>query len=204
MHRGRGLAAFACAAAALVLAACTQSGTATTTSPPTTAATTTSSALTTTTLPPSTTTSSTTTTVGVTTCVRSGLGVETGKSSGAAGTVALGFVVTNISSTACTLQGYPALTLVPKSGSLSAAVSHTGAAPLVTLAAAGEAGFVMQYSDVPVNGQATCPAVVSVEVALPHVSGDPIGVAARFDPCGQPDVTVSGVLSLQQYKALIG
>lgn len=203
MHRGRGLPVALCVAAAVILAACTQSGSTTTTTSPATSSSTTSSS-TTTTVPPSSTTSSTTTTVGVTACVKTGLSVKTGKSSGAAGTIALGFVVSNISATTCTLQGYPTLTLVPKSGTLDPTFTQSGRAPLVTIAASGQAGFVLQYSDVPVDGQTTCPAVVGVDVALPKVSGGPIDVAAHFLPCGQPELTVSGVLSLDQYKALIG
>ncbi len=205
MQRGRGLLFAACAAAALLLAACTQSGSTTTTTSPATSTVPSTTTPTTTTVPPSSsTTSSTTTTVAVTTCVRSGMAVKTGKSSGAAGTIALGFVVTNTSATACTLLGYPVITLVPKSGTLHADFAHSGPAPLVTVGPSGEAGFVIQYSDVPVNGETTCAVVVGVEVALPKVSGSPIDVAAQFRPCGQPQVSVSGVLSLQQYKALIG
>jgi len=147
---------------------------------------------------------STTTTTAVPVCVASTLRIKRGNSSGAAGTIALGFVITNTASSPCTLDGYPAIELVPVAGTLHPLISHTGSASPVSLQGGGGAGFVLEYSDVGVNGQTSCPLISATDVTLPGVVGPPVRVPTRFCPYGQPDVSVSAVLSSVRYDALVG
>lgn len=87
---------------------------------------------------------------------------------------------------------------------MHAVVGHIGSAPLVSLAGGGGAGFALEYSDEAVNGQTSCPRIDDVDVTLPDVVGAPVTVPAHFCPYGQPDVSVSAVLSLGKYRALVG
>ncbi|MGA8681127.1 MAG: DUF4232 domain-containing protein, partial [Acidimicrobiales bacterium] len=130
--------------------------------------------------------------------------IERGRSSGAAGTIALGFVITNTTSTTCKLDGYPKIKLVPVSGTVHPVISHIGAQSRVSLSGGSGAGFVLEYSDVGVNGQTTCPMISATDVTLPHAAGSPIAVSTHFCPYGQPDVSISAVLSPIEYHALIG
>jgi hypothetical protein len=120
------------------------------------------------------------------------------------GTIAIGFVLRNRGTTPCILDGYPTIGLIPKSGSVHAVVTHTGSARAVTIVGGGSAGFVLEYGDVPVDGQTTCLEMMGVDVTLPHSGGPPVTVLAGFSPCGAPDVRVSAVLSTTQYERLVG
>jgi len=120
------------------------------------------------------------------------------------GTIALGFLVTNTASVSCRLDGYPTVALLPVSGTIHAAITHTGSPVPVSVAAGGEAGFVLEYGDEPVNGQASCSTIGAVAVSLPHISGGPVTVATHFCPYGQPNVSISPVLSPSQYQSLVG
>jgi Protein of unknown function (DUF4232) len=150
------------------------------------------------------TSSTTTTTTGMPTCPASALTVKRGGGSGAAGTVAMGFVISNTSATECTLAGFPALSLVPATSARHALIEDFGSAHLVNLAGGGTGGFVLEYSDVPVDGQTNCPTLTGVDVRLPQVSGPAVMVRARFSPCGRPDIRVSAVLSSSHYDAMLG
>jgi len=136
-------------------------------------------------------------------CKGSLLSVARGRSSGAASTIGLGFVVTNGGARTCTLEGYPTIVLVPASGNVHPVFTETGSVAPVHLAAGGKAGFLLEYSDLPVDGQTTCPSVVAVDVTLPRPGGTS-KVAATFSPCGAPDVRLTPVLSEAQYNALVG
>lgn len=149
-------------------------------------------------------TSSTTTTTSTPSTPCSSLSVIHGKSSGAAGTIALGFVVRNLSATTCVLDGFPTIRLVPASGIVHPVVTHTGAAAAVTIVGEAMAGFVLEYGDEPVQGQTTCPAILAVKVTLPNPGAAPMKVPVGFSPCGAPDISVSAVLSQAQYKSLVG
>ncbi len=160
-----------------------------------------------TTLAPSTSTSTTTvtTTTGPPSCESSSLSLSRGGTSGATGTIGLGVIIRNTGTSPCTLDGYPTLTLTPASGSVSPVFSVTGPSPsVVEIAGKGEAGFVVEYSDVQVNGETSCPEIVSMRVALPGSAGGPISMARRFFPCGSPNIEVSAVLPYSQYQSLVG
>jgi hypothetical protein len=137
-------------------------------------------------------------------CQVSDLTVTGGKSSGAVGTIAHGFVIRNMGAGTCTINGYPTIALVPAAGILHPVVTHLGSAAAVTIVGEGSAGFVLEYGDMPVDGQTTCPQVTAVDVTLPQVGSAKMKVAAGFSPCGAPDVRVSAVLSPSQYESLVG
>jgi hypothetical protein len=112
--------------------------------------------------------------------------------------------ITNMGAGPCTLEGYPTLALVPASGTVTPVFSMTGPAPLaVGLAAKGEAGFAVEYSDEQVNGQTSCPQIADIDIKLPNVVGAAAHVPARFFPCGAPNIAVTAVLSLSQYEAIV-
>jgi hypothetical protein len=195
-----------CVAITVTLGACSQTTAATTsTTSSSTSTTSTTTSTTVVTSSTSTTTTSTTTTVASDlACPRTALTLTPGKSSGAAGTIALGFVIANTSSVACRLHGYPGIALVPVSGTVHPRVAHLGPAPVVSLAAGGGAGFALEYNDEAVDGETSCPKIQAVAVSLPGVTGAPMTVTAHFCPYGQPDLSVSAVLSLPKYHALVG
>jgi len=203
MRARRCLAAALCVAMTLVLGGCSLVKSAASTSTTTS----TSTATTTTTSPPTTTTttsSTTTSTTAVATCTMTSFTIKTGQSSGAAGTIALAFVVTNTSTTACALRGYPTIVLVPESGTVDPVITHIGSAKGIAVAPAGEAGFALEYNDEAVNGGTTCPEISDVDVSLPHVAGASLRVPAHFCPYGQPNLSVSAVLSLAELHDLVG
>lgn len=158
----------------------------------------------------STTSTSTTTTVAATTaCTTTQLKVSPDKSQGAAGTIDMGYTIANTGPGSCTVNGYPSLTLVPQSGSVSPVVSHGGQAQVfsvapstVTLPPTGSvsAGFVIEYSDVQTNGQTSCPQINVIEVTLPGSAG-PYQFSRRFYPCGAPNLSVSAVVTHSTYQA---
>ncbi|MDA8264826.1 MAG: DUF4232 domain-containing protein [Actinomycetota bacterium] len=198
-----------CAVTALAMSGCSvfnsSSPSTTSPAPSTSTSTTTTVPPTSVTVPPtSTSTTTTTTVVPGGPCSQSSFQISQGRSSGAAGTIALGFLVTNAAAVSCTLDGYPAITLLPVSGTVHAAVTHTGSPSPVSLAGGGEAGFVLEYGDEPVNGQTSCSTIGAVAVSLPHVAGTPATVATHFCPYGQPNISVSPVLSPSQYQSLVG
>jgi len=117
-------------------------------------------------------------------------------------------VVVDKSDSVCSLDGRPAITLIgglqgAASGPLATTtVLATGQAPVfliaptrVTLALGGGAGagFLVQASDVPSNGQQSCPVVTSMKVTLPGISTS-FGVAEKFSACGGPTIFVSAIV----------
>jgi len=133
-----------------------------------------------------------------------------GPGSGAAGTIANDFVLTNTGTEPCTLDGYPTLQLVANGQNLTtnqtngvnriASLSTTPA--LVTLAPGGQASIVLLYSDVP-GGTAACPVASQLVIGLPGGGGT---VTASFSfpqysnsPCyGDLDVypVMAGIAAL--------
>lgn len=101
------------------------------------------------------------------------------------------------------MDGYPTIVLVPASGTVHPVITETGTAAPVSLPGGAKGGFVLEYSDLPVDGETTCPAIASVNVTLPHPGGT-VKVVVRFSPCGAPDVRLTPVLTETQYRALIG
>lgn len=184
-------------------------------SPPTTSATGTSGATstsstttttTTTTLPATSTSTTTSTTVAVVKACSGGqLHLAKNDETGTAGTFALGLAVTN-SGSPCTIDGYPSVTLVGQSGSVPTTDEHHGQGPAFTIAPSrvlvggGGAGFVVEYSNVAVDGETSCPTTTSMNVTLPGLS-DPIAVVYTMQACGGPTIDISAVLTSPQEQA---
>ena len=116
----------------------------------------------------------------------------------------LGFGISNAGA-ACTLDGYPTLTFSGKSGTIEVLENHTGqgpafkVAPAVVVVVGAGAGFVLQYYDIPVNGETSCPTATSIDVSLPGVP-TPIVVHEELIPCGA-EVNVSAVETPTQEHA---
>jgi hypothetical protein len=207
----------------LCLAGILTAGCSTTTTSPTTSTTTSTSTSTststTTTLPPttSTPTSSTTTTTEAgpaAVCSPNQVKVVALQGSGAAGTIYSPIGLENTSTTACSLDGRPEVSLIgsmqgAKAGPLSTTVQTTGSESVFSIAAssvtlppggAASAGFLVQSSDVPTDGEQTCPVVGSLSIGLPGVSAT-FSVAETFTACGGPTISVSAIVkasALQQ------
>lgn len=197
----------------VVLAACSSGATsASSTSTTTHRSTTTTTGLpATTTSGPVTTTSphgSTTTTdansAGVPTCLASQLSIEPHQGGGAAGTISLTISMRNTSATACTLEGYPGMQLLNSQGTTIPTNvvrgTFTGNAPsaasqppsLVTLAPGFSATFWLQYEDVPVGNETTCPASTKAQITPPNDTA-PALVPLDISPCNGGTVHVSPV-----------
>ncbi len=189
-----------------LVAGCSQttSTTTTTTSPTTTSTSTTLAATTSTT-----TTSSTTTTTSSqpSLCLAGQLKVVAMEGTGAAGSIFSPVNVLDTSTTACTLDGRPGVKLVGAVQGAQPASLHTtilttgqgsvfGIAPaLLTLSPGGAAdvGFMVESSDVPSNGEQTCPVVSSMEVTLPGTTTT-FTVDESFTACGGPTISVSAIV----------
>ncbi len=206
--RRSGLLAGTVVLGAVLLAACSSGGggstTTTTTSRSTTtttaAGTTTTAATTTSTTGGSTTTS---TAAGVATCQPAQLRVVPQQGTGAAGTITMTVSLTNVSSTTCTLQGYPGMQLLAASGaSLPTNVVRGGvqfptaaanqSPSLVTLAPQQAATFSLSYEDVPVGNETTCPTSAKAEITPPNDVAHAV-VTLAISPCNGGTVHVSPV-----------
>jgi hypothetical protein len=140
------------------------------------------------------------------TCLASQLSIGPHQGGGAAGTIVLTISMRNASATACTLQGYPGMQLLGAqgtpmptnvvrggfSGSVPAAVSQ--APSLVTLAPGFTASFWLQYEDVPVGGETSCPTSAKAQITPPNDT-TPALVALAISPCNGGTVHVSPVLA---------
>ncbi len=193
---------------AALVAGCSQTTTATTTTtaPPTTS-TSTTLAPTTSTTSASSTTTTTSSQPGPTPCAASQLKAVAMEGTGAAGSIFSPVNVLNTSTTACTLDGRPGITLVgamqgARSASLPTTILTTGqgsvfgiAPTMLTLSAGGVAdvGFMVESSDVPSNGEQTCPVVSSMEVTLPKMATS-FTVPESFTACGGPTISVSAIV----------
>jgi len=151
----------------------------------------------------------------VKTCAIGDLHVERAGSSGAPGSTYTTVAIVNISGTSCTLEGRPVVELfeggsgVPLGAQIHATVLPTGTAAafdipptLVRLGSGiGEAaGFLVQSSDIPVNGEQSCPQVGTIVLSLPGVSGLS-AVPAGFSACGGPTISVSAIVRLSVLPA---
>ena len=194
------LAAVACAG--LLLAACS-GRTASTTKPsvPTTvhhgAPSTTSTGVTTSTPASTTTTSATAKACNTVTA-------SVGQQQGAAGTATGLITVTNVGTSACTVDGYPQLALYAGNGiplavtvveGLTVQVSPSASAPpsAVTLMPSHNAQFAYQYSDVPVGSETNCPVSETGSVVMPGATTSSPRFALNIGPCNNGTVHVSPV-----------
>lgn len=202
-------------AGGVVLAACSSGATSasrstttsTTTHPSTTSTTTHRSTTTTsggTTSTSTTSAASTTTGAALATCLATQLSLQPHQGGGAAGTISLTVSMTNTSSTTCTLEGYPGMQLLSAQGTpipttvvrggLAGDLSAEGAKPpsLVTLSPGQVATFALQYEDVPVGNETTCPTSAKAEITPPNDTA-PAVVALVVSPCNGGTVHVSPV-----------
>lgn len=194
----------------VVLAACSSGATSASSTSTTIHRSTTTLAPTTTTAPVTTTSphGPTTTTdansAAVPTCLASQLSIEPHQGGGAAGTISLTVSMRNTSATACTLQGYPGMQLLNSQGATVPTNvvrgSFTGNAPaaasqppsLITLAPGFSATFWLQYEDVPVGNETTCPASSKAQITPPNDTA-PALVPLNISPCNGGTVHVSPI-----------
>ncbi|MHB1486541.1 MAG: DUF4232 domain-containing protein [Acidimicrobiales bacterium] len=212
---GRGLGVVGVVAIGLVASACSSSPHRAATSHPSTAPTTSSSTAPTTSSPAA----ATTTAPGggaSNRCHVSQLSVgldPTHSGGAAAGSVGYTYVLTNTSSSLCTLEAYPGLQMlnaanqpIPTHVSRGKGASTVPPEPvnLVSLAPGGKAWFALGFADQTGYGSAQCPRSTSLEVTPPNAYGhlsitgtggqlQPFGGTAQAVQCG--DITVSPVLS---------
>ncbi|HEY2442684.1 MAG TPA: DUF4232 domain-containing protein [Streptosporangiaceae bacterium] len=114
----------------------------------------------------------------------------------AVGSTALTVALANRSAAACSLQGYPALSLARANGApVPAALSHGSggwfaglAAAPVRLAPGGQASFFITYRNFSPQTGRPGPAVSTMRIGLPGVPGM-FTVAARFAPYGPISVS---------------
>ena len=152
-----------------------------------------------------TTPTTTTTIAGITgtDCVASGFHGTYVQGQGSLGTVYDSVTLTKTSSGACTLQGWPLVTLADRHGAVVATTNvnvsgSTQSAPitfptpsanavpaLLHLTSGSTVAFALAYSDVPI-GNETCPSAYALRVQL-AAGGGVIPVTAQYplQPCGQ-------------------
>jgi heme/copper-type cytochrome/quinol oxidase subunit 2 len=186
-------------AAAVLLAACSSgpghANTTTTTEAPTT----TSAPTTTTTEAPTTTSAPTTTTSPTTKCQLAGLHIAHTGSEGAAGTEENTFSIANVSSTTCTIYGYPGMALLDASGNMlptnvvrGGGTGATDMAPsTVTLPPGSTAYFNVTSSDV-TTATTTCSSGAQVEVT-PPTNTTHVTLSVAIDACDNGKLDVSPV-----------
>ncbi|MGH9296452.1 MAG: DUF4232 domain-containing protein [Acidimicrobiales bacterium] len=136
-------------------------------------------------------------------CTAASLKVARGGSQGAAGTIYTGFTISDKTSVPCTLDGYPAVSLVPHSGTLHPTFSHSGFKPpssIVVGPGGAGAAFVLRYSDVQENGQTSCPQIDAIKARMPGTAPAQL-VPFRIYPCGAPSIGISAVVSAASYRA---
>jgi hypothetical protein len=94
------------------------------------------------------------------------------QTSGAAGTAAASIRIRNVSSTACTLRGFPRLKLRNAGGPLPTLVRHGGLAILehpvatITLAPGKSASLLVTWSTVPTGAEQSCPQATHLVIIL--------------------------------------
>ncbi|MGD1012251.1 MAG: DUF4232 domain-containing protein [Acidimicrobiales bacterium] len=133
---------------------------------------------------------------------------------GAAGSIFSPVEVVNISSSKCSLDGRPGITLIgalpgAEAAPLSTTVRTEGQGSVFALApttlwlapkGVASVGFMVESSDVPSDGEQTCPVVSSMEVALPSVS-TPLSAKESFTACGGPTISVSAIVPVFELQA---
>jgi hypothetical protein len=127
-----------------------------------------------------------------------------GQGQGAAGTITGLVNVTNASTTACTVNGYPTMALFSGSGApltvtivngLTVTLSSAANAPpsSVSVAPNSSAQFAYQYSDVPVGSETSCPTSESASVTMPGSTTSSPSFQLAIGPCGNGTIKVSPV-----------
>jgi Protein of unknown function (DUF4232) len=132
-------------------------------------------------------------------CRLSQLALAQPKSTGAAGSVRMRFVFTNVSATTCQLFGYPGMQLLNARGAALPTYVRRGTSNVVpaepetevVMTHSQHASFYAGYSNVPTSGQ-TCRASTSVEVTPPNDTKH-FTLRLAIAPCGGI-ITVSPVV----------
>jgi hypothetical protein len=127
-------------------------------------------------------------------CATSSLNVTLGPSSGYAGGVYQTIVFTNTSGSACTLFGYPGVSLVSASHTqigLAAQRASTVPVKLITLATGAAANAVLQIVDALNFGASTCsPTKAAFLRIYPPNQTVPVYLANTSEICAQPIQTL--------------
>ncbi len=191
---------------AVLVAGCSHSATPVTTTTATTSISTTLAPITSTTSASSTTTS--TQPSPPPRCTAGQLKLAALAGTGAAGSIFSPVNVLNTSTSACSLDGRPGITLIgamqgAQAAPLQTTIRATGQGPvfaitptMLTLSpgSVASAGFMVQSSDVPSDGEQTCPVVSSMEVTLPGVASS-FTIAETLTACGGPTISVSAIVA---------
>jgi hypothetical protein len=117
-------------------------------------------------------------------CRRSQLGVRSNGIEGTAGTIHGAWVFTNLSGTACRLDGYPGLQLYGHSGRPIRTIVRRNLPPApsqVNLAPGASATFFTSYSDVPSTARG-CAMSKVMEVTAPNAAAS-LFIPAELGPC---------------------
>lgn len=156
------------------------------------------------------TTTTTSTTVATAACTGGDFTGSLGSGGGAAGTVFVTATLTNSSGAACTIDGWPTVTLLSGSTSLKAHLidsssefSAIGGVPStpqpLTIASGGTAQFAFAFSSVPAGAQTSCPSATTVLLTIgSSTSSSSLDLtdAGEIAPCGlPPSVWVSPLYS---------
>jgi uncharacterized protein DUF4232 len=123
-------------------------------------------------------------------CRLSQLSLAQPKSTGAAGSVRMRFVFTNVSATTCMLFGYPGMQLLNARGAALPTYVRRGTSSVVpsepeadvVMTHSQHASFYAGYSNVPTGGQA-CKVSTSVEVTPPNDTKH-FTLRLAIAPCG--------------------
>jgi hypothetical protein len=135
-------------------------------------------------------------TSGPSACATSGLNLTLGAPEGYAGGVVQAIVFTNRSGAACTLYGYPGVSLVsaPPYTQIGLAASRASTVPvkLITLAPGASASAMLQIVDALNFGSATCsPTKAAYLRVYPPNQTVPAYLANTSETCAQPVQTLS-------------
>jgi Domain of unknown function (DUF4232) len=118
-------------------------------------------------------------------CVRDQLGVRSNGISGTAGTIHGAWVFTNLSGSACTLDGYPDMQLYGRAGRPIPTSVRRNLPPTPTrvrLDPGASATFRSSYSDVS-SGPDPCPRSAVARITAPNTSSS-LFIPAELQPCG--------------------
>jgi hypothetical protein len=142
------------------------------------------------------------TTIGAPACATASLKATVGIAQGAAGSVYQVIDFTNIGGTACTLYGYPGVSLVtgtpPKQVGAAATRSPTTPASLVTLAAGATANALVRITVAQNYPTATCDPVATTALQIyPPNQTAPIYLAYKTTGCSATKVKLLSVSVVQ-------
>lgn len=135
-------------------------------------------------------------------CGGSALAGQVASTNGGAGHVQVVITLTNHSSAACAMDGYPALRLLGAGAQpLPTTVIHGGAMSFanrspkpVQLAAGAVASFDIEYSDVPSGSETSCPQALALAVTPPGGAGV-VHVPLHAVACSHGTLHVSPVVA---------